>query len=79
MKYISQIAAASASSVGLAQPGLVAIPILLSCIVFNIAMWYMQLQVFEGPDGKGWVFAMEHLDIKGLTKYQATLGEQLAR
>ena len=40
---------------------------------------YSYYQVFAGPDGKGWVFVMDHLDIRGLSKYQATLGEQLAR
>ena len=36
------------------------------------------LQIFPGPDKKGWVFVMEHLDIRGLSKHQAALGEQLA-
>ena len=51
----------------------------VDCIIKTLYAYFDVWQVFAGPDGKGWVFVMEHLDIKGLVKYQATLGEQLAR
>ncbi len=36
------------------------------------------LQVVEYPD-RGWVIAMEHLEMHSLDKYQDQLGEKLAR
>lgn len=37
------------------------------------------MQVFANTEGKGWVFAMEHLDISGLGYHQRALGEKLAQ
>ena len=36
-------------------------------------------EVVEHPSGKGWVFIMEHMEMRALSKFQAGLGEQLAR
>ena len=35
--------------------------------------------VVDNPTGQGTIFIMEHLDIHGLSKHSAALGEQLAR
>lgn len=37
------------------------------------------LKVVEHPTGKGWVFIMEHVEMRPLSRFQAALGEQLAR
>ena len=36
-------------------------------------------EVVEHPTGKGWVFIMEHVEMRPLNRFQAALGEQLAR
>ena len=36
-------------------------------------------KVVEHPTGKGWVFIMEHVEMRPLSRFQAALGEQLAR
>lgn len=36
-------------------------------------------QVLEHPEGKGWMFVMDHLDMRGLGAHQQELGRQLAR
>ena len=45
-------------------------------IIVCHALFY--LQVFANAEGKGWVFAMEHLEISGL-RNQSLLGEKLAQ
>ncbi len=37
------------------------------------------VQVFPDGSGSGWFFAMEHLEMTGRSKYQESLGEQLAK
>lgn len=45
------------------------------CIIDNLNF----LKVVEHPTGKGWVFIMEHVEMRPLSRFQAALGEQLAR
>ncbi|XP_064392906.1 ketosamine-3-kinase-like [Halichondria panicea] len=37
------------------------------------------IKVFPDGSGSGWFFAMEHLEMTGRSKYQESLGEQLAK
>ncbi|XP_073257704.1 ketosamine-3-kinase-like [Porites lutea] len=37
------------------------------------------IKIFDHPAGSGSIFIMEHIDMKGLRKYQAQLGAQLGR
>ena len=39
----------------------------------------LDIQVLEHPEGKGWIFVMEHLDLSSLGRHQQELGKQLAR
>lgn len=51
------------------------------CIVACVSVLLLKssLEVVEHPTGKGWVFIMEHVEMRALSKFQARLGEKLAR
>ena len=51
------------------------------CIIACVSVLLLKssLEVVEHPTDKGWVFIMEHVEMRALSKFQAGLGEKLAR
>ena len=52
---------------------------MLSVDLFLFLFFVMSVKVIKNSRKGGYIFAMEHLNIRSLNQYQAELGKQLAK